>query len=244
MQAISAALRHGALQNLEELEMSGCHCMDGEVREFMDALEGYGCTTRLKALSFKGCKVDDDGMRAFADLLSQDGFSALKSLYFTYNWGISDIGAVALANALSNATRTFWTHLSLDCMNIGDEGIVALASLVEQDRFKQLKYINLSVNEAITDRSLILLAEAIGRRGLPMLETCLLEGLDTSKVTVQAAAAIAPVLINGSPKLKRLYMRLTDHENNIYSRVVFAMLRAVGREPEDERRAGSGVLCW
>jgi hypothetical protein len=243
LQAISAALRHGALQNLQELEMRGCHCVYGEVGDFVDALGGSGCTTRLKALSFDGCKVDDDGMRAFADLLSQDGFPALKSLCFTYNWGITDIGAVALANALLKATRTFLTHLILDGMNMGDEGIVALASLVEQDRFKQLKRIDLSRNEHITDRSLILLAKAIGQRGLPMLETFMLEGLDTSKVAAQGAAAIGQVLINGSPKLNRLFMRPVDHENCIYSSVIYNMLLAVGREPRDERTAGSGVLC-
>lgn len=166
LQAISAALRHRALQNLQELELRGCHCVDGEFGGFVDALEGYGCPTRLRAFSFTGCEVDHDGMRAFADLLAQDGFPALKSLNFSFNRGVTDVGVVALANALSSATRTFLIHLSLASMKIGDEGIVALASLVEQDRFKQLKYIDLSQNEAITDRSLILLAKAIGRRGL------------------------------------------------------------------------------
>ena len=86
LQAISAALRHGALQNLQELEMSGCHCIDGEFGDFVDALEGYGCTTRLRALSFNGCKVDDDGMRAFAGLLSQDRFPALEKLVLLRFW--------------------------------------------------------------------------------------------------------------------------------------------------------------
>ena len=122
---------------------------------------------------------------------------------------------------------------------MGDEGIIALASLVEQDRFKQLKHIDLSQN----NRSLILLAKAIGQRGLPMLEIFMLGGLDTSKVTAQGAAAIAHVLINGSPKLSRLYMRPTDHESSVYSCVIYAMLRAAGREAEDERTAGSGILC-
>jgi hypothetical protein len=63
------------------------------------------------------------------------GFQPWKSLYFSDS-GVTDVGAVALANALSNATRTFLTHLSLTAMKIGDKGIVALASLVEQDRFK------------------------------------------------------------------------------------------------------------
>lgn len=162
LQAISAALRRGALQNLQELEMKGCHCVDGEVGDFVDALGGSGCTTGLKALSFSGCEVDDDGMRAFADLLSQDRFPALKNLRFTYNWGITDVGVMALANALSNATRTFLTHLILDCMNMGDEGIVALASFVEQDRFRLLKYIDLSHNEKITDRSLLRVTEREG----------------------------------------------------------------------------------
>lgn len=83
----------------------------------------------------------------------------------------------------------------------------------------------------------------VGQRGLPMLETFMLAGLDISKVTAQGAAAIAPVLINGSPNLKRLYMRPRDHESFIYSRVMYGMLLAVGKEPGDERTAGSGVLC-
>ena len=243
LQAISAALRVGALQNLQVLKIKGCHCIDGEVRDFMDALGGSSCTTRLGALSFSGCEVDDDGMRAFADLLSQDGFPALKSLRFTYNWGITDGGAVALVNALLNATWTSLTHLILNCMNMGEEGVVALASLVEQDRLKQLKRIDLSQSEDITNRGLFLLAKGIGRRGLPMLETFLSAGLDTSKLTAQGAAAIAHVLINGSPKLNTLYMRPTDYDNCIYSSVIYGMLLAVGREPRDKRTAGSGVLC-
>lgn len=50
LRAISAALRRGALQNLQELNMQNCIVDDGNLRDLMDDLERSGCAARLATL--------------------------------------------------------------------------------------------------------------------------------------------------------------------------------------------------
>ena len=55
-------------------------------------------------------------------------------------------------------------------MRLGDEGIAALAFLVEQGRMEQLESLSISENDALTQQGIITLAREIGVRGLPMLD--------------------------------------------------------------------------
>jgi hypothetical protein len=43
MHSVTAALRHGALQKLQEVEFDGCLLGDVDLREFIDTLEQSGC---------------------------------------------------------------------------------------------------------------------------------------------------------------------------------------------------------
>lgn len=243
LDSISAAFRRGALRNLQELELGRCYLEGGSFLNFVDALERSDCTRRLVALRFEACDFDEEGMRALGELLSQDGFPALKDLYFAVN-SFGDAGVVALANGLLKAAQTALTTLDLSAVGMGDDGIMALASLVDEGRFRQLKRLHLSHHDRITNESIIVLAKAIGRRGLPMLKTFEITGLNTREVTGKGAAAIAHVIIKGSPHLTRLHPRSTDRESSIYSHVVYGMLLAVGRESDDGRDGSGGVVCW
>lgn len=52
-----------------------------------------------------------------------------------------------------------------------DAGAVALASIVSQGHFEELKEVWLDLNSGITDQGMTALARAIDVRGLPTLET-------------------------------------------------------------------------
>ena len=220
---LAKALAKGTAPQLQELLISNAD--DFEFEAFADMIEARARRVKKVGLQYGWCWFDKVWPATQVRLLRALLLSSKKFGTFTWqNWfepyfligrrccGPGQCYAKSDANPNPN--------LCLEGTNMGDEGIVALACLVEQDRFKQLNHIDLSRNEHITDRSLILLAKAIGRCGLPMLERFMLEGLDTSKVTAQGAAAIGQVLINGSLKLNILFMRPTDFENCIYSSVI------------------------
>ena len=79
-QSISAALRHGVLQNLQKLGFSGILGYKNFI-ELLDALGGSDCSQRITRLSFDYCEVGGEGMSAVAGLLCRDAFPALKGLY-------------------------------------------------------------------------------------------------------------------------------------------------------------------
>lgn len=78
--SLSAAMCHGALQKLEELDIRNCMRDGRDVGNFMDALKTSGCARRLEYLCLDDCGIVVDGIRAFADLLGEEGFPALKEL--------------------------------------------------------------------------------------------------------------------------------------------------------------------
>jgi hypothetical protein len=66
LQSIAAALRHGALGNLQELVMSRCIVSDGDVRGVLNALEDSGCAEWMTSMKFDECDVDAEGAHALA----------------------------------------------------------------------------------------------------------------------------------------------------------------------------------
>lgn len=198
----------------------------------MDVLEGSGCAARLVTLRFAGCKIGGEGMRTLVDLLCKDAFSASKKLCVPRNPDITDVGVVALADALGQATQTCSTHLDLESVNMGDEGIAALASLVSEGRLEQLQVVHLSCNDGVSDRGIITLAQAIGMRKLAMLKDFRMEGLKENKVTRLGVSAIALAIISGSSHLKAIYLSSSGPGNDTYINVVRAVLSANLREAD------------
>ncbi len=143
-QSIIAALQHGALQNLLVLEIDGCFAEDGNFQHFINALVGSACSKRLLLLTFESCEINVEGACALADHLGRDAFPRLKELRFIENTRITDVGVVALAEALLKPKQTMLTGLELGGVGMGDVGITALSSLVCQGRFEQLDFLNLS----------------------------------------------------------------------------------------------------
>jgi len=97
MHSVTAALRHGALQKLQEVEFDGCLLGDVDLREFIDTLEQSGCVQRLAVWTLSSCEIGAEGIRCLTDLLCRDAFPALEHLRLSNNPSISDKGVVALA---------------------------------------------------------------------------------------------------------------------------------------------------
>lgn len=166
---------------------------EDEITDFADALEHSGCAQRLVSLHFPSCYLTPERLQAVVGLLGHGGFPALKELDFSGNRDMRDEEVVSLAEALMGATKTRLWNLNLNNWLMGDEGIAALASVVSQGYFEELRKLSFSHNGDITDEGMTALARAIDVRGLPMLETFAMEGLDL--MTNRGVGAITDVLI-------------------------------------------------
>lgn len=232
LQAISAALHHGALGSLKSLILWDCTVGDRDVSDFMDALEKSGCAKRMVNLLFDQCEVGVAGVQSLANLLCRDAFPALKALFFDRDPGVTDVGVVALGEALLKAKGTFLEDLDLVRVGMSDEGIAAIANLVSQGRLKQLNgVLDLSENEDVTNEGIVALARSIDAHGLPLLTTFKLTGLDTDKVTLFGISAIALAVIKGCPKLTHVCLTCAGPDD-VYYEIVMGMLAAAGRAGE------------
>lgn len=186
---------------------------------------------RVECLTFDHCEVGVAGVQSLANLLGRDAFPALKSWLIDRNPEITDVGIVALAEGLLKAKETFLEDLDLSDVGMGDGSIAAMANLVSQGRLKQLKGVDLSENEGVTNEGVVALARSIDAHGLPLLTIFNLSGLDADKVTLFGISAIALAVIKGCPKLK--YICLTSAGSyDVYYEIVMGMLAATGRAGE------------
>jgi hypothetical protein len=224
LRSVSAALRNGALQHLDELYLQNCTLGDRDIKGFAEALEESGCATRLTSLTFASCGVGLEGVRVLTDLVSRGLFPAMECLDLGENPNITDVGIVALAEALLKSAPTRLGSLVLDGVGMGDEGIAALTSLVDQGRLEKLKKFVISDNEDLTEHSIITLARAIGACGLPKLETFSMARL--GKIAARGIGAIAHGVFKGCPQVKEIY--LTGWDDNDPREVVNDMLEAAG----------------
>jgi len=227
LQSVSMAMRNGALQKLEELELENCTLSDGHVRGFADALKESGCAGRLTALVFVSCRVDVEGVRLLADLFSRGVFPALKCLDLEGNPNISDVGVMALAEALLKSTQTCLKTLGLKNVEMGDEGISTLASLALQGRLEHLTWLDIFENDDLTKQGIITLARAIDARGLPMLEAFAMEEFWTT--TAVGTSAVAHAVFEGCPRLKKTFLTRSGSDIRILNQVIQGMLEAAGR---------------
>lgn len=230
LRSLSSALRRGALRNLQEVCLVNCDLSSEDIGEFINVLEESGCAKRFVTLSLDNCGVQAEDLRALASAISRDAFPALKMLDFQSNTGIANVGVVALAEALSKAPEIFLTELNLRVVGMGDEGMIALASLVSQGCMQQMEKLGLSWNAGVTDRGVIALARAIETRGLPMLVSFRMGGMTRDKVTLLGFSAIAHAVINGCPQLKEIALKgLLNFDDDTLSNVVNGMVEAAGR---------------
>ncbi len=140
-----------------------------------------------------------------------------------------DVSVVALAEALSAPTQTLLTQLNIHIVRMGDEGIIALASLIHQGRFEQLKHIDISGSFGITQRGFIALIQEIDACGLPKLEAFGPMGNETS-VWI---CPLAHSLIKRCPERKEIRIRTPTIGNIDEMRVAIrGILEAAGRVGE------------
>jgi len=125
-QSITEVLRHGALHNLLELEMEYCFAGDGTFQRVIAALAGSACSKRLQRLKFDDCKIEAEGACALADHLGRDAFPTLKYLRISNSPSITDVGVVALADALLKGPQTIITNVYLIIVGMADDGMTAL----------------------------------------------------------------------------------------------------------------------
>jgi Ran GTPase-activating protein (RanGAP) involved in mRNA processing and transport len=199
LQSITTALRNGALQSLQGVVLVNFDLNVEDVKDFTIALGGVSCAKRLTCLMFINCGLDAVGARVLAAVLSQGCFPALQKLFLSKNPNLTDVGVVALAEALSKTTQTFLTNLNLSDVGMGDEGIGALASLISQGRMEQLEELSLSSNSAVTKQGIIALAKAVDARGLPKLRALNLDGLvrETDDETVLGITTLVHAIAEG-----------------------------------------------
>jgi len=230
LRSVSAALRNGALQHLDQLYLQKCTLGDRDIKGFADALEESGCAMRLASLTFASCGVDVEGVRLLTDLFCRGLFPAMECLDLGGNPNISDLGIMALAEALSKSSPACLGSLVLDNVGMGDEGIAALASLVGQGRMEQLREFNIYENAALTQQGICALARAVDARGLPFLETFLINR--STEKAARGIGVIAFAVFKGCPQLKYFILKGLGPDNDILSEVMDGMLEAAGRAGE------------
>ena len=229
LRSVSAALRNGALQHLDKLYLQDCTLGDRDIKGFAVALEESGCATRLASLTFASWDAGFglEGVRLLTDLFSRGFFPAMECLDLGENPNITDVGIVALAEALLKSTPTRLGSLVLDGVGMGDEGIAALTSLVDQGRLEKLREFDISDNEDLTEHGIITLARAIGACGLPKLETFAMAKL--GKNAARGIGAIAHVVMKGCPRLEMIHLMNTGPDNSNHRDVITGMLEGAGR---------------
>lgn len=231
LQVVTAASRHGALQNLQNIVLYGCHLKDGDVKDFLVALEESGCAKQVERLCLDNCEVDNNGVHALADFLCRGAFPSLKGLKLPANSSITDVGVVALAEALLTAPQSMSRNLDLHSVRMGDKGIAASTALVSHGSFKQLEGFMLSEHVGVTNEGIILLARAISAYGLPLFKAFKMEcPSDQEKITFSGIATISLAVINGCPKLQNID---EDHSTTL-NEIVGGMLQVAGRDGDVE----------
>lgn len=95
---------------------------------------------------------------------------------------------------------------------------------------EQLRELDISDNDALTEQGSITWARAIDARGLPMLES--FDMTQMREMTAVGLSAIAHAFIKGCPKLKEIHLRGSGPENGGHHDAIRGMLEAAGRSGE------------
>jgi len=206
-QPVIAALQRGiALRNLQNIDVWCCALGDAHFCEFLEDLRFSGCAKQMVGSLFSECRICVEGACALASLLRRDRLPTLEVLGLSSNDGIGDEGIVPLAGALCEAPRTILRQLNLQDVGLGNEGMAALASVIDQGRLGQIEYLDLSVARGVTDDGIITLAKVIDARKLPEVRFMSVHQLHKTGLTTLGLDAICQASVNSCPKLNEFYM--------------------------------------
>ena len=167
--------------SLQYLTMWGCTFSAHGLLQLARAIY-HNSTLQEKSLEDLRCTVDGDHeAESFAQLLVE--YPDMVNSNTVYGGGaftnISDVGAVALAQALRHNSTLKYVHLSNN--SISDAGAVALAQALHHN--STLEYVHLS-NNSISDAGAVALAQALHHNST-------LRWLDLSNNSISDAGAVA-----------------------------------------------------
>jgi hypothetical protein len=143
------------------------------------------------------------------------------------NDNITDAGVVALADALLQTTQTLLTDIDLSDVGMGDEGIAALALLVQQDRMRRLECLQFCGNDDISNRGIICFAGSINMKGLPVLTSLFMSRL--GRLTAVKTGAITYAAINRCPSLRTFYLEGSGPDAKKNADIIKGMMQVAGR---------------
>jgi Ran GTPase-activating protein (RanGAP) involved in mRNA processing and transport len=186
--------------------------------------DGLGCNTTLLKIDLSHCVLRDDGVSMLArtlgsrnttlrklslgnNIITSTGVGVLLETSFHItdldlrrNLPIGNEGASILARSLRNNALPNLTRLSLFRCGIGDDGLIALVSALEQNT--SLLQLDLRDNDLLRERAFLALAES-----LPEIKV--LQRLDLSWCS--GLASTMPSLLAGLRKNTSLFrFHLTD----------------------------------
>lgn len=119
------------------------------------------CAPQLISLLLRACNLCPASVAALSGLLGEDHSPLLRCLALGDNPGIGDDGVAVLARGLLAAPRTRLVALDLHAVGKGDRGVAALTDVIRAGRLDQLMYLALGGNDAVTDRGVSMLAQAV-----------------------------------------------------------------------------------
>jgi Ran GTPase-activating protein (RanGAP) involved in mRNA processing and transport len=183
VRSIADGVRSNA--TLQQLALGWCGLYDQGISLLASALAIRNAS--LLELDLRDNEITSVGIRALVD----DNVEAVKTLtklYLTYNH-IKREGATILADALGRDAMPSLKRLDLGCCRIDDDGVVALASALEQNT--SLQILDLQYNP-FAERGYIALAESLPN----------IKGLQQINISANARpqSTTLPLLLDGFRK--------------------------------------------
>ena len=134
---------------------------------------------------------------------------------------------MALAGALCEAPRTMLTRLNLSGVGMGDVGMAALASVIDQGRMQQMQTFPIFNTHGVTDEGMITLARAIDTHELPKIQELRMVNKHKELVTAVGVDAITLAFVHCCPELRNIFITGRERKASRMQKKIKSMLRSV-----------------
>lgn len=157
---LASAFAGGAFAGLEELCFDNVVWTGAGFADLCRALEGNPCANTLKRLYLRKCEIGAEGMEALGVLFAHGALPCLVSLTMIVH-DIDDIGVTHLADGFRAASpSSALTRLSITSSKIGDSGLQALLTVIENRCLPALEWLFLNRN-CLSDAGIVALLKTI-----------------------------------------------------------------------------------
>jgi hypothetical protein len=146
----------GSNSTLLKIDLSRCCLSDGGVSTLAQKL-AYQNTT-LQKLALANNLFTSTGVGMLLEAMEQNN-NSITDLDLQRNQYIGDEGAITLARSLGNNALPNLTRLSLSYCGIGDDGFIALVSVLEQNT--SLLQLDLRHSPGFSERAYLAMAESL-----------------------------------------------------------------------------------